>query len=230
VKALLAIYADHDTPPKSDAKRVFRPESERFCDEATAAGWSCTRAPFDNRASLPARRKEVEALIAKRPGPGGTGKWGAIAFFCHGFRTGLQTGHNTLVQARRLADVIATHAESPAIITLYACDAGRDGDADRRDDVQGQGPGGDGGFADKLRDVLSAEHRMHGHVDAHASLGHATKNPFVRRFWMDGQSAAIGGDWLIATGSPAWRAWVRRMASKTDTLRYTFPFDTKVVL
>src|SRR5690606_18287712 len=114
------------------------------------------------------------------------------------------------------AKVIAEHTEpSHAIITLYACDAARDGDSDRRDDVA-PGPGGDGGFADALRDALSADHHMHGHVDAHASLGHATKNPFVRRFWMDGESADIGGDWLISPGSPAWRTWVRRMANKTD--------------
>jgi len=45
----------------------------------------------------------------------------------------------------------------------------------------------------------------------------------VRRFWCDGEAAGTGGDWLVAPGSPKWRAWIR--ALKGD-MRWRFPWLT----
>ncbi|MBK7153843.1 MAG: hypothetical protein IPH72_19025 [Sandaracinaceae bacterium] len=88
-------------------------------------------------------------------------------------------------------------------VERYACDAARDDDADRRDDVT-QSAGGDGGFADQLRDALAA-HGLTGHVDAHAKPGHTTKNPHLRRFHMDG-GPGVGGEWLVEPGTALWRS------------------------
>ena len=92
----------------------------------------------------------------------------------------------------------------------------------RSADSPGDGPGGDGGFADALRDALS-ERGVTGHVDAHVTTGHTTRNPHVRRFYCDGAAAGTGGDWLVAPGSPKWRRWVT--ALKGD-MRFRFPWLT----
>jgi hypothetical protein len=137
-----------------------------------------------------------------------------VALFCHGLARGIQTGHD-LATVATLADAISASTAPPRhlVVTLYACDAA---------DTRTGGPGGDGGFADALRDALS-ERGITGHVDAHVTTGHTTKNPYVRRFYCDGQAAGTGGDWLVAPGSPKWRAWVR--ALKGD-MRWRFPWLT----
>lgn len=172
---------------------------------------------FSNALGKGARRREVERAIASG------GPWDVIALFSHGLKTSIQTGHG-VEQVAQLADVIAANSAPRLRVELYACDAARDADADKRDDLT-ESVGGDGGFADLLRDAL-ATRGLQGHVDAHAKPGHATKNPHVRRFVMD-HGPGAGGEWLVEPGTTLWRPWSAALKSKTGTLRLRFGLMTQ---
>lgn len=78
-------------------------------------------------------------------------------------------------------------------------------------------PDGSEGFAFKLRDELVAR-LPNCLVDAHVTLGHSTRNPFVRRF-----KAPVGssGEMLVPIGHRLWNKWV-------NTLRN--PFEERSTL
>ena len=129
-----------------------------------------------------------------------------VCFFCHGWANGLQ-----LVPMAHVADLaraIAPKRPGPGpVVTLYACSA-----------ADGPHLGGDGGFADALRDALCAAGATSCVVDAHVTAGHTTRNPYVRRFV--GPLAATGGEYIVAPKSPLWRRWTRAL---TGDLRWEFP-------
>lgn len=206
----LILHPLHNTGTKRDATGAFIPEAKAYAKHLTDAYMDVVGVDvvgFDNRATKPARRRETEAAIR-------AATTGHVALFCHGLARGIQTGHD-LTTVATLADALAGSAgpSGRLVVTLYACDAA---------DTRTGGPGGDGGFADALRDALS-ERGITGHVDAHATTGHTTRNPYVRRFYMDGAAAGTGGDWLVAPGSPKWRAWVRALRGD---MRWRFPWLT----
>lgn len=219
---VLVLHATKNTGGKRDATGAFMPESGRFAEQLKRLHPDAhvVRVGFDNTLLPRHRRAQVEKVIALGPAGDGAGHWDRVALFCHGTHRGLQTGH-TLATLPRLVAALAPRLRGPnhAIITLYACST-----ADGKD-TKAKGPGGDGGFADRLRDKLSVLGFL-GHVDAHSTVGHTTINPFVRRFYLDGQAEGYGGDWIVAPGSPEWRTWVRRLADKNDTLRFDFPSMT----
>lgn len=142
-----------------------------------------------------------------------------LAFFCHGWPLGIQVG-GVVGRIRSLAQTIANASGPTLRIVLYACSTAADptrpappGDA---------GPGGDGGFADQLRDALCAVGRPYCRVDAHTVRGHTTQNPFVRRFSGDGSLiGGHGGSWIVAPHSAQWSTW-KHVLEKTD-LRFRFP-------
>ncbi len=129
-----------------------------------------------------------------------------IAFFCHGLRRGLPQMGVSLGQVDELAKRIAEWSTSPTLI-LYACSA-----------AEGSGPAGDGGLCDALRDALVAHGAAGARVFGHSNAGRADSNPHVRVF--DG-STSLGGRWVVAPGSPHWKAW--REALK-GPLWAMFPF------
>lgn len=186
---------------KRDADE-FRRESERFVDahDAVAQRYEIPNlAPFGSRlADLLAAVKGTEAPL------------GVVAMFCHGWQTGLQCGAS-LSNVGALG--AALREKSAEMIILYACSAGRDADAQHDDDLA-SGPGGDGGFADQLRDASGVT------VYAHATDGHTTRNPYVRVFRAGERG---GGEWVIDPASSEWRAW-RRALREDPTLRFGFPF------
>jgi len=145
-----------------------------------------------------------------------------VAVFCHGWSTGLQ-----LVPRQSVAEFAAAirrHELAPGcIVTLYACSAGSDTLASTSE-MSGAGPGGDGGFADRLRDALCAAGDVHCRVDAHSTPGHLARNPYVRRFEGGGSaSGGIGGQWLVTPKSAHWAAWRKALAGD---LRWEFPHLT----
>ena len=208
----IAICPTTNAPGKHDVTGAFYPEARAFCE---LHGADLLR--FDNTAPKPKRRVEVEQGISSKHGMIDT-----VAIFCHGWKSGIQTGH-TIRTAQRLADAIAGISQPWVSVALYACDAARDADASRSDD-QTAGPGGEGGFADALRDAMVSAGLNGGHVDAHTVTAHATKAPYVRRFPVEpGQT---GGEWLIAPGSPEWGRWRRRLQSDR-AFRLSFPRWTR---
>lgn len=131
---------------------------------------------------------------------------GRVAIFCHGWANGLQLV--PMVRIRDLAHILAEH-RAP-VVTLYACST-----------ADGPATGGDGGFADRLRDALCAAGAVACRVDAHATAGHATRNPYVRRFeGMGVATGGVGGQWIVTPKSALWGPWAR--ALKGD-LRWEFP-------
>lgn len=214
----IAICPTTDAPGKRDVSRVFRPEAERFLSMHSPHG---LLAPFDNRKIKAARRAEVESAIWHSF----PGDWvDHVAFFCHGLRDSLQTGHRKGALGT-LAQSIAWRARpgSPLVVTLYACDTARDADADRTDDTDPDEDGGEGGFADALRDALRDAGACSGWVDAHPVTAHATRAPYVRRFRLEG---AEPGAWLVRPHGPAWGLWRRALWGKVPglkDLRLRFP-------
>lgn len=211
---VLAIVPMSNSKGKKDVTGAFLPEARKWVDLHGGA-----LARFDNAAAPAKRRADVEAVL------GGHTGLRAVGFFCHGLSRSLQTGHG-LSHVDALARVLTAATAPGAVVALYACDAA--------DTPVKNAPGGDDGFADRLRDALilhDAEHWHGGHVDAHVTTGHTTTNPYLRRFDCtlavpsEVPLGIVGGDWLVKPGSGLWTAW--RKALRNTDLRFRFPFMTE---
>lgn len=189
-------------PGKSDYTGAFLPEAKAFAALHKIAPERIV--DVDATAPNSACRAHVEAALQSN------GPLSLVAFFCHGLRTGLQLGHS-IQTVDALAKAIAKNGSESIVVALYACSTGG-----------GPAPGGEGGFADRLRDALCRAGKSHCSVVAHDNAGHATRNPRVRRFEGRGSPVGgMGGTWLVAPGSELWKPWVRAL-QKTD-LRLRFP-------
>jgi hypothetical protein len=205
----LVLAPSHNTEGKKDASGAFQPEAEAF------AALHGAPAPllFDNRAPSAQRLRQVLRFLAERE----RGSVDTLAIFSHGYKSGLQIGVSTL-NCAEFALALAVACTREPIIVLYTCDTARDNDNDRKDDTQ-KGPGGDGGFADKLRDELNQRRGCRATIFAHASQAHTTWNPYVRRF---DPGEMGGGHWVVEPGDDLWPRWVYAM--RHTTLRLRFPF------
>ncbi len=194
---------------KGDGFNVFYPEAKKYIQfhaGVGAYGIDAMRMTgivpvTEKRAAMAARRRQVlDKLKELRT------QYNTVAFFCHGWRTGMQFGFD-LSTVKVLAKEIVTGAEFDPQVTLYSCSCGA-GDND-----------GDGGFADALRDELCKAGAEHSIVAAHTTAGHATSNPYVRMF--EGQGSPVGGtggSWIVAPKSELWDKW--RKALSSTTLRF----------
>jgi hypothetical protein len=181
---------------KRDFTGAFDPEARTF---AKLHGGSVIRVPLEG--SEIARRKCVLGHIGiHQP------SW--VAFVCHGLTTGIELGFRR-IHVGELAEALAA-ARCPRV-TLYACSTSG-----------GPGLGGDGGFADMLRDAMCRAGLTYCLVDGHVGPGHATQRPHVRRFEGNGSLVGgTGGSWIVAPGSGLWKPWVR--ALRDTDLRFRFP-------
>jgi hypothetical protein len=212
---MLCFVPAQNTTGKSDMSGAFLPEARAFARHHGLYPELVVRR-FPAAAPIPKRRAAcVEAFsTAQQP-------LDLVAFFCHGWRDGLQAGFlraNVLVLAR----MMGMHARLDAHVLLYACETGRDSDAETDDDSE-PGPGGDGGFADELRDACEALGRRVT-VAAHATAGHCSQNPYARRFAPG--AGGRGGEWYVEPLSPLWRLWVRALRDPRSTLKFRFPMMT----
>ncbi len=206
----LVIAPQHNTPGKRDATGAFLPEARGFC---VAHGLPSAQVRlFNNMMPMAARATQVlEWIKQEQPDSIDT-----VALFGHGWKDGIQLGFR-IDNVRRLAQALADVCTLSPRIILYCCDTARDGDDARADDLL-PAPGGEGGFADGLRDAL-------GHcgigatIYAHSTAGHTSTNPYVRRFDAD---AMGGGHYLIRPYSELWAPWAR--ALQTTSLRFRFAF------
>lgn len=200
---VLALTVAHNTKGKRDASRAFIPEAERFTAYWRDQGLHTRLVKIDNRKPNVHRRRQVVDAIMNEP------RVQHLAIFAHGWRGGIQMGFR-MGHMRALARVIEQVAPSASpIVSLYCCST-----------AQG-GAGGDGGFADELRDALCAEGLVDCRVDGHSTRGHTTRNPHMRRF--DGEGSWIGGQggrYLIRPRGKLWGAWKRALRDRDDPLRY----------
>jgi len=187
----------YDSPGKHDATGAFQPEVNGFSVRSGGA----VNTWVDNHATKPAMRADVLGMVH-------TVSPTLLAVFSHGWRTGIQFGFG-LPHVDELAVELARGCTSVRV-ALYCCSTG-----------SGPGVGGDGGFADMLRDALCRAGAVNCQVDAHDRAGHTTKNPYVRRFTGQGSNVGgMGGQWIVAPGSALWGRW---KAALRGDLRWRFP-------
>lgn len=203
----------HDKPGKRDATRAFIPEAHKFADYWQSQGFGARVEYVDNRATVHHRRAEMIHAL------GGTTQLRHLAIFAHGWRTGIQMGFrlNHLSALARHIDAVC--ADDSPVISLYCCSTAQ-GDA-----------GGDGGFADELRDALCEQGLMGCRVDAHTNRGHTTRNPYVRRFEGAGSNyGGQGGQYIARPRGKHWARWKAALRDRDDVLRYRFgQMDTAVI-
>lgn len=186
----LAIHVTRNSPGKWDSSGAFKPEAVAF-----EKLHGCQREGLDNSLPLPKRRDAVEVILSRYH------DLECVAFFCHGLRRSLQTGHD-LSTVGALADAIAAASGPHVVVPLYACSTAA----------------ADNGFAATLARELHARGKT-GWVDGHTNAGHTTKNPNVRRFTL----GAKGGEWIVEPGSSLSRNW---RAALSKELRFRFPLLT----
>lgn len=220
---ILVIYSSKNTPGRKDATGAFIPEAERFtqsCEDSlgatvTTCAIACQK--FTNKD----RRALVKSMIYTT-GKGAIERWNGIAFFGHGWPSGCQFGFNNS-NVRELANAITITSKQDVAIVFYTCLVAENDVRDK--EIKNIGPNTDQSFADRLRDALKTN-GITGHVDAHKTAGHTTRNPYVVRF--DCEGALVGGRWLIEPQSALWNSWVRKLKVNDSSLRYRYPFLSRM--
>jgi hypothetical protein len=197
---------------KKDVTGAFLPASQIFAKARPGLEVQAVR--FDNTKPLSARRRVCDLALAGAKGQG----LDCVAWFCHGWRDGLQSGH-LIGRVDSLARSLAECMDPAGTVMLYACDTARDSDGLREDD-KATGPGGSGGFASLLYSALRSAGAPKIRVLGHSTAGHTTRNPYLR-VW-DGQADGHAGDWVVDPASPSWRAWVKCM--RGTALPYDLPW------
>lgn len=212
MKRSLVFAPQHGSEKRPRDAGEFQREAHEFC---RANGLRDQVITFDNREGMLERREVLLQRLHER----GPGTLEVLALFCHGWPDGVQIGLNT-ANVRGLARSLKAVAATELTVALYCCSTGADDDGSEADE-RTPGPGGDNGFADRLRDEL-CELGVRATVFAHSTAGHTTKNPFVRVFE---PGERRGGHWLVEPQGPHWAAWLR--ALHASDLRLRFPFMTR---
>lgn len=213
----LILHCPYNTPGRNpETGRVWR-DGDEFISEAIAYKHfhgtpGSLMFAIDNR-QKPAERF-CRTLQCLHPRDGIERRLSALTVFCHGFRTGLQIGVD-MSNLQEFCEALALTSAPELTVTLYACSAGADADLDVVDETV-TGPGGIGGFADMLCDMLGSM-KVRARVLAHATRGHCTRNPYVREFHPD---IRRGGDWLVDPIDRRWRLWRQALEGE---LRFRLP-------
>lgn len=211
---ILIFRPEHDMPGKKDVTYAFKPEAEKF--KAAICTENSKIAVINNKLGMKGRQKQVLDVFEEANDD--PLFYDGVAFFCHGWSSGIQLGFKT-GDTGALADYIqAICGHSITNVPLYCCSTG----AYKKDKITSPGTG-DGSFADNLRDALCARGADYCRVTAHTTVAHTTKNPYALFF--DGMGTpfgGVGGFAVVAPGSPLWPKW-RKALQNTD-LRFRFPF------
>lgn len=233
----------------NDWSGAFKPEAERLV-KIHGLHPTTSRLSISLDGNNHQRRKQLQDALVhnhihatnhSRSVPVGTG-W--VVFLCHGWASGIQVGWG-LDNLPALAETLATVAAPTLKVTLYACSTAESYGDNTPDPPMPEPhtivnyPGGDGGFADILRDCLSKSFSQRGiawtgWVDAHDRKGHCTSNPYVKRFYPASNPShnALGADFLIPPGQPIWQRWNAILhdrdhdSDQSRTLRLRYPLMT----
>jgi hypothetical protein len=212
---IAVIYSAVNKPPKNDAIGAFIPEALAF--------QKCHGVPNENmfgfnwHEKAEKRRKDLIEHIWKC---GKDQPLDAIAFFCHGWPSGIQAGF-TKKYINELVTAINLVSRDYLEIVFYACLTAENDTIDKW--IENIGPATKGGFADTLAMELG-KLGISGHVDAHKKAGHTTWVPYVVRFINSGIESRAS--WLVEPKSESWNKWVKALR-KTD-MRFRFPFMTEL--
>jgi hypothetical protein len=215
----LIITGDRNTHGKKDYTGAFKPEADRF---ARVVPGNHRRETIDVSLGMNGRKKQLYAKLSELKAKNEL--YNDVAFFMHGWAKGIQCGVQ-LADVKQLVNylcqITANGADAEHIlhIVLFCCLTG-DVPGSPKADQQKLGPGGDGGFADRVRDEFCQAGRPWVKVYAHTTAGHTTRNPWVRTFEGKGSTiGAVDGDWLIRPAkagrpSPLWGPWQQALWSK----------------
>ncbi|MCB2230516.1 hypothetical protein KQH82_07355 [bacterium] len=168
-----------------------------------------------------ARRQQILDWLTDYSGP----LLRVVSFVCHGYRDGIQLGFSIRNAPRRaetdqLLDLLAQKCRPDLVIPIYACSTGSSGRGEE---------GGEGGFADYLRDGLCARGIVRCRIDAHTEVADAVACPHVRRFRGHNTTAgAEGGEWIVDPSEELFGDW-RRALRETD-LKYRYPLMSKIAV
>ncbi len=211
----LVLTPDRNTGIDNDFTGAFDPEAIRYQRFYESLGDEVVRERVNVGVGTSARRAQTIRLIrAAVP-------FSRFAVFCHGWNDGIPSGLDDGIQfgftrgptVEALARELAASSTPALKVALYAClTASSDGP---------RGDGGEGGFADTLRDLLATLGRPEATVFGHTSAGHTTRNPQCRMFL---PGCELGGVRLAETGSPAYEKLRRRLNAEADPLRWRLPY------
>ena len=199
---VLLLLPDRNTDGASDWSGAFRVEAGR-----TAALY---QVPPEMIVQIDVSRTRIDRLHQLLRAIEARDELDRVDFYCHGWTGGVQLGAY-VADAPDLARVLAPRARPDLAVALYACSSGASPEG------HPVAPGGEGGFADVLRDALVAQGLTGAHVDAHTCVGHCCRNPFVRRF---SAATPLGGEWLIDPVDMAFGTWRKKLKETDLRLRY----------
>lgn len=200
----------------TDFKGAFEPESLTFMQVVPGRH---KLIKFDASKGMPTRQRQVFDELEACKGADYSG----VACFCHGWHNGIQAGIRTadIPQFVRLicaATKNGVDAKDVLYVPLYCCSTAASTDTPEA----ASETGGDGGFADTLRDVFCAQSKPWVRVYAHTTAGHTTRNPQARVFEGKGSPIGmVGGEALVRQPppkNPLWPIWRDALMSKS-------PFD-----
>lgn len=189
----------------NDFKGAFKPESDRYKLWYESRGDTVEIHRIDTT-HPGGSRTEVETIVEATAGID------RLAFFCHGWREGMQMGYRSSTEDDRqrllmLAGRIYRQSTPNLRVALYACLAGK---------------GGDGSFADVLFESLRASGCADVSVFAHTDAGHATRNADAILF----SPAHPSGEVIAERKTPMYRRFDARLDDKADDLRWRAPYMT----
>jgi hypothetical protein len=236
-----------------DVTGAFMPESRWFTyvHDAPASSIYVVDNRAQERDTDPSDRRRRVTAATRQPMLSAIEGWAgsplkAVAIFCHGDAVWLQLGFQ-LSTLLSLAEAIASKAAPDVRVILFACLTGASPEEQGEFPYGANGarkrqrlrhllterPAGAGGMAFTLRNLLVATN-PDASVIAHTTLGHATRNPWVRRFSGPADSA---GEWVVPPagrgeeGFELWQRWRNTLndpfnAERPSTLLWRFPFMT----
>ncbi len=217
----LVFYSSKNVKGRKDSTGAFTPEAKKFAkfhgvSDEDLIGIDCTKTnrPGNRRAMVIQELRQRESLEL-------------LAFFGHGWPSGIQFGFN-----KKHINLLVGHlqATNDLKIGLYACLAAENQVRDT--DHKNVGPGTDGGFADMLRDEMVRFGITRGWVDAHKTAGHTSWNPYVVRFLCedvdDPEYGAEGGGWIVEPRSKYWKTWVQALRRNAGGIRYGFMVEDEL--
>lgn len=213
--AAIVFFSSVNVKDKTDATGAFISEASAFRAflEDVLNYHTVYFVPIDCVNNKPEKRK---ALFYKALENIPQNSLSCISMFCHGYASGVQFGLSKK-DIPELVSKLAPICKRHVVLPLYCCST-----ADNGHDEEDPQLGTDGGFADLLRDGLTASGTNLCRVVAHRTAGHTTRNPHVVFFDGDGTGTAqTGGVYPVSSGGRLWGRWRLQLEK---TFRFLMPF------